>query len=223
MSRTIVVGDIHGCLAAFDALLDALALTSTDTLVTLGDYVDRGPDSKGVISRLIELKGQLNLVPLMGNHEEMMLAVLERRMEPFGWLNHGGVNTMDSYGFSGDLSVVTEEHRDFIRGLSTYYETDTHFMVHANYDPTLPLDQQPKDLLRWVKISELLPPPHLCGKRAVVGHTHDRRGEIFRVPHLVCIDTYCYGGRWLTALDVDTDQIWQASPDGDLLTDGEYL
>jgi serine/threonine protein phosphatase 1 len=217
MSRTIVIGDIHGCLSAFDALLNALALSSDDSLITLGDYIDRGPNSKGVIERLIELQDSVNLVPLMGNHEEMMLAVLDRRMEPFGWLNHGGVDTMDSYGFSGDLSVIPEEHRVFLRNLKTFHETPSHFMVHANYDPTLPLANQPEDLLRWIKISELLPPPHVSGKRAILGHTHDRNGEIFNIPHLVCIDTYCYGGKWLTAIDVETDEIWQANRDGELV------
>lgn len=217
MPRTIVIGDIHGCLLAFETLLDAIQIQPEDTLVTVGDYVDRGPDSRGVIERLLELEQQCNLVPLLGNHEEMMLAVLERRMEPYGWLNHGGVQTMDSYGFNGDLDCIPKTHRDFMKRMPSYYENDTHFVVHANYDPALPLADQPGDLLRWVKITEFLPEPHKNGKRAVVGHTHDRKGEIFEVPHLICIDTYCYGGRWLTAMELETNQFWQARPDGVLL------
>lgn len=214
MSRTIVFGDIHGCLAAFDTLLAAIQPESSDTIVTVGDYVDRGPDSKGVLDRLLELEQKLNLVPLLGNHEEMMLAVLEHRMEPYGWLNHGGVETMESYGFNGDLNCVPKSHIDLIKRMPSFFETDTHFVVHANYDPQLPLSEQPNELLRWLKITEILPDPHMSGKRAVVGHTHDRQGEIFEVPHLVCIDTYCYGGHWLTALELESGKIWQASPDG---------
>ena len=216
MPRTIAIGDIHGCLDALNALLDAIQPTRDDTIVTVGDYVDRGPDSNGVLERLLQLEQTTHLIPLMGNHEEMLNAVLERQMEPYSWLNHGGVETMDSYGFAGDLACVPKSHRDFLKRMEDFYENDTHFIVHANYDPGLPFAEQPSDLLRWVKISNVLPGPHLSGKRAVVGHTHDRQGDIFEVPHLVCIDTYCYGGKWLTALDLETGKVWQANPDGSM-------
>ncbi len=216
MRRTIAIGDIHGCLEALDALLDAIKPTKNDTIVTVGDYVDRGPDSRGVIERLMQLEETTNLIPLMGNHEEMLIAVLDRQMEPYGWLNHGGVETMESYGFSGDLNCIPPSHRDFLKRLGEYYENDTHFVVHANYDPDQELADQPSDLLRWVKISNVLPGPHLSGKKAIVGHTHDRQGEIFQVPHLVCIDTYCYGGKWLTAMELETGKVWQANPDGSM-------
>lgn len=214
MARTIVIGDIHGCLTAFDSILKLIDLTSNDTLVTVGDYVDRGPNAKGVLDRLLELEQKVHLVPIRGNHEDMMMDVLEGRMQPYGWLNHGGVETMDSYGFVGDLSCVPRSHRDLIGRMPSYYENDTHFVVHANYDPELPLDEQPSELLRWVKISQQLPEPHSNGKRAIVGHTHDREGKIFEVPHLVCIDTYCYGGKWLTALEIESGRIWQVAPNG---------
>src|SRR5438128_342790 len=74
--RTIAVGDVHGCKAALDALLAAIEPEPADTLVTLGDYVDRGPDSRGVLDRLIGLAGRCRLVPLMGNHEEALLDAL---------------------------------------------------------------------------------------------------------------------------------------------------
>jgi serine/threonine protein phosphatase 1 len=216
MPRTIVVGDIHGCLAALNALVNAIQLQPDDTLVTVGDYVDRGPQSRGVIERLIELKSQCTLVPLLGNHEEMMIEVIEGQTQPYGWLNHGGVETMDSYGFTGDLTCVPQSHRDFLRGLASYFENDSHFVVHANFDPNIELASQPTDLLRWVKISQQLPRPHVSGKRAIVGHTHDREGRVFIWPHLICLDTYCYGGKWLTALDIDTEQIWQSDRNGNL-------
>lgn len=217
MSRTIVIGDIHGCLKALDAVLRAVNLQSDDTLVTIGDYVDRGPDSKGVIERLIGLKDQVNLVPLLGNHEEMMLESLEKHAEPYGWFLHGGSTTMESYGFEGDMSVVPPSHLEFLRELKPYHETSTHFFIHANYDPRLPLAEQPPKLARWVKLTERIPGPHQSGKKAVVGHTHDPEGQIFRLPHLTCIDTYCYGGRWLTAMDLQSNAIWQATPEGQLI------
>ena len=214
MPRTIAIGDIHGCSAALDALLDAISLSPSDTLVTVGDYVDRGPDSKGVIDRLIALREKVNLVTLMGNHEEMMLDVLERRQEPYGWLNHGGVQTMESYGFAGDLKCVPESHMEFLRQLVPFYENETHFVVHANYEPSLALADQPTEYLRWIKLTERMPAPHINGKVAVVGHTHERQGNVVRTPHLICIDTYCYGGKWLTALDLDSGEVWQATKEG---------
>ncbi len=214
--RTIAVGDIHGCAAALKTLLDMIAPTPDDTIVTLGDYVDRGPDSRGVINQLIELRKRCHLVPLMGNHEEMMLEVVREKQPPYRWLQHGGVDTLDSYGFCGDMSVIPETHLEFFRSMKDFYETDSHFFVHANYDPNLPLEQQDVHTLRWQKLTEVTPGPHQNGKRAVVGHTHDRDGEIFKVRHLTCIDTYCYGGRWLTALDVTSGTIWQADSEGRL-------
>ena len=178
--------------------------------------MDRGPNSKGVISRLIELKDQCNFVALHGNHEEMMLDVVKEGQPPFRWLQYGGVETLDSYLFAGDMSVIPPEHRQFFDEMRDFYETERHFFVHANYDPALPLQEQGKFLLRWQKLTDSTPGPHVSGKQAVVGHTHDRGGEIFDLGHLVCIDTYCYGGGWLTALEVNTGQLWQADIDGEL-------
>jgi serine/threonine protein phosphatase 1 len=217
MPKTIVIGDIHGCLKAFNAILQALQLTPDDTVITIGDYVDRGPDSRGVIDRLIALRDQVQLVPLLGNHEEMMLEVLDKKVEPYSWFMHGGAKTMESYGFEGDMAIVPESHLEFLRNLLPYHETDTHFFVHANYDPRLPLAEQPPQLLRWVKLTERMPGPHQSRKKAVVGHTHDPEGQILKLPHLVCIDTYCYGGRWLTAMDIDTLSLWQATEEGELI------
>ncbi len=214
--RLIAIGDIHGCLASLDAILNAIAPTQQDTIVTLGDYVDRGSDSKGVIDRLIALSKQCQLKPLLGNHEEMMLDVVRDNQPPFRWIQFGGVETLDSYGFCGDMSVIPPAHRQFFDALLPYYETEKVFFVHANYNPKLSLDRQTPHALRWQKLTEFVPGPHISGKLAVVGHTHDRGGEIFMVKHLVCLDTFCYGGGWLTAMEFPTGKIWQADLEGRL-------
>lgn len=208
--RLIAIGDIHGCSAALDAVLNAVAPKPDDVIVALGDYVDRGNDSKGVIDRLIELSARCQLKALMGNHEEMLVGVMLDNHPPYRWLQFGGVETLDSYGFSGDMSVIPESHREFFRSLLPYYEADDVFFVHANYNPKLPLDRQTPNSLRWQKLTEVVPPPHINGKLAVVGHTHDRGGEIFSLRHLICLDTYCYGGGWLTAMEFPSREIWQA-------------
>ncbi len=214
--RLIAIGDIHGCSAALDAILAAIDPQAHDTLVALGDYVDRGPDTKGVIDRLIELRSKCELVCLHGNHEEMMLDVVRDTQPPFRWLQYGGVETLDSYRFAGDMSVVPQTHRDFFASMRDFYETDDFFFVHANYDPDLPLNEQPRQLVRWQKLTDVVPGPHQNGKRAIVGHTHDRNGEIFDIGHLVCIDTFCYGGGWLTAMDVNSGKLWQSNMAGEL-------
>ncbi|MDZ4851786.1 MAG: metallophosphoesterase [Pirellulaceae bacterium] len=212
--RVIAIGDIHGCSVALRSLVDLIAPQSDDTIVTLGDYVDRGPDSRGVIDFLIELPKQCRVVSLYGNHEEMMFEVVVDEKPPYDWLRHGGVDTLDSYGFVGDLRVIPETHREFLSGLADYFQTETHFFVHANYDPNRDLEEQPPELLRWIKLTDVMPTPHRNGLRAIVGHTHHRMGEILDLPHLVCLDTYCYGGFWLTAMDVESGQIWQVDSNG---------
>ena len=213
--RLIAIGDIHGCLSALEFLLEEIVPRPEDTIVTLGDYVDRGPDSRGVIDRIIELGRTCTVVALQGNHEEMMLDVIRDEKSPHRWLQYGGVDTLDSYGFVGDLKVIPEEHREFFRAMVDKYETKQHFFVHANYREEKPLEEQDIYSLRWEKLTERTPGPHISGKRAIVGHTHDRGGEVFDLGHLVCIDTYCYGGGWLTALDVHENRVWQSKLSGE--------
>lgn len=214
--RIIAIGDIHGCSAAFDLLIEAIQPTNDDTLITLGDYVDRGPDSKGVIDRLIRLGDTCKVVPLLGNHEEMMLEVVRDGKPHQRWLQFGGVETLDSYGFIGDLSVVSDEHLAFYGKMLDFYETEEHLFLHANYKPDVPVQELDVHTLRWQKLTEFTPGPHMSGKRVFLGHTHDRAGEIFDIGHLVCIDTYCYGGGWLTAIDAESQEVWQTNLEGQL-------
>jgi serine/threonine protein phosphatase 1 len=146
----------------------------------------------------------------------MMLDVVKQGQEPYRWLQYGGVETLDSYMFAGDMSVIPKSHHDFFDAMVDYYENDSHIFLHANYDPAKPLEALSVAELRWMKLTDVTPDRHHSGKRAILGHTHDRGGEIFDIGHLVCIDTYCYGGGWLTALDVDSGEVWQTDMDGRL-------
>lgn len=219
--RTIAIGDIHGCSAALATILRLVAPRPGDVVVTLGDYVDRGPDSRGVIDRLIDLEARGGLVPLLGNHEQMMLDAWERRDVPVrqnptmrGWLESGGLATLDSYGPSALLGDVPAEHLDFMRRCLPYHETDSHLFVHANYQEDVPLIHQTALMLRWESLHDFLPGPHRSGKVAIVGHTSQKSGEVLDRGHLMCIDTYCHGGGWLTAIDVGTGRVWQADRAG---------
>jgi len=214
--RTIAVGDIHGCLVAFDALINAAKIQASDTLVILGDFIDRGPDSRGVVDRLIELQERCRLVPLLGNHEEMLLAAREGKSDLRYWQKFGGRETLDSYGRLTDCSGISSAHVRFIQDCPLFFETETHIFVHANVAPNFPMAQQSTMDLLWRPVVEGEAGPHYSGKTVVVGHTPQPTGQVLDWGFLKCIDTQCYAGGQLTALDVDTDWIWQANLRGDL-------
>ena len=209
-SRVFAIGDIHGCARALDALVSALPISPLDIVVPLGDIVDRGPNSREVIEILMSLQSRCDLRPVLGNHDEMMLDVLDGA-PPKRWLKHGGTATLDSYGFCGNLDVVPSEHVEFLRSFSDIVELEDHFFVHGNYDPLVPLAEQSRRMMRWTSLVDHLPMPHQSGKAAVVGHTANKKGKILRQPKLTCIDTGCYGGGCLTAFEVYSGQIWQAN------------
>jgi serine/threonine protein phosphatase 1 len=219
--RTIAIGDIHGCSAALRALLEAIDPGPKDTLVTLGDYIDRGPDSKGVLDLLIEVAERCELIPLLGNHEELLLAARLNRQALERWLRCGGAQAVRSYGWVrgrrralGDL--IPADHWQFLASCCAFHETDTHLFLHAAYLPDLPLEAQPGEALRWRVTSASTAMPHCSGKVAVVGHTPQKSGEVLDLGFLVCIDTNCHRGGWLTALDVTSGQTWQADQAGRL-------
>jgi serine/threonine protein phosphatase 1 len=216
--RTLAIGDIHGCLRALTALLAAVAPAPGDRLITLGDHVDRGPDSRGVLDLLIGLyeDGRLTAA-LRGNHEQMMLEARSSRDACRMWLSCGGRAALASYGGvrndPRDLSRVPEEHWDFMeRCCVDYFETETHFFVHGNAYYDIPLDEQPWDMLRWELFHQ--PLPHVSGKVMVCGHTK-QQGRPRYVGHAVCIDTGIYDADgWLTCLDVGSGRLWQANERG---------
>jgi len=217
--RIIAIGDIHGYADALAALIDAIRPEADDTIVPVGDYVDRGPDTPRVLDDLIALAQRCRLVPLLGNHDEMVLDLYHGEPGLENWLSWGGEDTLLAYGCSHP-SQIPERHIVFLEGCVTYHETERHFFVHASYDPELPLDCQEPEVLRWVSIRFRPPGPHFSGKTAIVGHTVQRDGRILDLGHLKCIDTGCYCGGWLTALEVQTGQVWQADAEGRMRDEG---
>lgn len=218
MSRTIAIGDIHGCATALDRLLSAIKPTPRDTIIGLGDYVDRGMESARTIEILIELVSHCRLVPLIGNHEIMMYKALQGDKKDFEfWYQHGGSSTLASYG--GNLQKIPQHHLTFLSHCLRYYETDTHFFVHANYDEDVPLSQQVDEIIFWRHLDEYPPEMHFSGKTAILGHSPQVDGEVLDLGHVKVIDTFCYGDQWLSALDVNSGTIWQANTAGELRMD----
>ena len=215
--RTIAIGDIHGCSTSLRALLDAISPEPHDTIVTLGDYIDGGIDSRGVLDQLIAFEERRPLVALLGNHEEMMLAARKSAGELERWLQFGGQATLASYDGREQLRAVPQEHWRFLERCKLYHSAKNHFFVHANYEPrTLLLKGQNRNLLLWTNLRDYTPGPHYSGRIAIVGHTPQPNGEILNLGHLVCIDTNCWQGGWLTAFDVESGQVWQVDERGEL-------
>jgi serine/threonine protein phosphatase 1 len=220
--RVLAVGDIHGCLHALKTLLDLVAPRPEDLLVTLGDYVDRGPDSCGVLDLLIRLHSGGRLVALRGNHDQMMLDARDGLDGGDMWLACGGSETLASYGADDpnriDLSAVPESHWRFLQETCVdWYETDSHFFVHANAYPELPLIEQPRYMLYWEKLFQ--PCNHLSGKTMVCGHTRQLNGLPLVLGSSVCIDTGVYDSNgWLTCLDAASGRYWQANQQGRMRT-----
>lgn len=226
MTRHLAIGDIHGCFNALTSLVDFVALRPDDTIVTLGDYVDRGPDSSAVLDFIIELDKSHNLVPLRGNHEIMMLDSREKESWFHAWLRYGGDATLLSYAPSeddpGSFADVPDAHIDFLENkLVPYYECQSHFFVHANADANIALQDQTDPALYWRRYGN--PDRHCSGKIMVCGHTIQQSGLPVSNGNAICIDTWAYGDGWLSCLDVETGTIWQANEVGDRrsLTIGE--
>ncbi|MEM9410546.1 MAG: metallophosphoesterase family protein [Planctomycetota bacterium] len=213
MPRIIAIGDIHGCSDALERLIEEVNPQGDDVVVALGDFVDRGPNSYGVIEILLELVTRCRFVPLIGNHELMMFKGLRDKKEFDFWFQHGGSQTLASYG--GRVQNIPQHHLTFLSHCVRFFETDQHFFVHANYAPHLVLPEQPDELLFWEHITDFVPPPHASGKIAVVGHTPQLSGEIRNLGHVQIIDTFCYGDGWLSAVDLTSNDVWQATNHGD--------
>jgi serine/threonine protein phosphatase 1 len=214
--RLLAIGDIHGCLGPLNDLLAWVAPRPNDLLITLGDYVDRGPDSRGVLNRLIELKRTRPVICIRGNHEIMMVdAWRGGRAEQQMWFGVGGMQTLGSYGpspgITGTLADVPMEHWLFLQNeLVDHHESERFIFVHAGVEYSAEMDSQPTNSLFWEFLGRPgSPTGHYSGKIVICGHTSQKSGEPKVVPGAVCIDTYPHGGGWLTCLDAISGQYWQ--------------
>lgn len=206
----IAVGDVHGCAEELDELLESIAPTPDDLLIFLGDYVDRGPDSRGVIEQLIALESRCRLVTLMGNHDAALLAIVDGSLSLEYWDAIGGDATLASYGELDDPRAIEPAHVAWIRRCPRWFELPEHFFVHANYLPTVPLNEQPDDVRLWTSLRDCVPSRHVSGKIAVVGHTPQAGNRVLDQGHLLCLDTGCCYGGSLTAREIYTGGQWQA-------------
>lgn len=187
----IAIGDIHGCPKSLDALLHRLQPSTDDHLVFIGDYVDRGPDSKGVIDRLLTLRKAHTCTFLRGNHEAMMLDYLDH--EAFDlWSINGGLATMRSYLKDGSIPSIPTSHEAFVRNTRMYLETEQFIFVHAGLKAELTvaenLARDNEKVFLWER-SHLRAEGYAWEKTVVCGHT-PHAAPVDTEP-LICIDTGC--------------------------------
>jgi serine/threonine protein phosphatase 1 len=210
--RTLAIGDIHGCDVALDTLLRDVQPVAGDTIVVLGDVVDRGPNTKRAIELLLELGATCELKFIMGNHEEMMLEAYRTGQWMRDWLRFGGKEMLASYGDGFD--DVPAEHIDFLAGGLPYWETAAEIFVHASVDPFSPMEMQSPEWLRWERLRGD-ESPHTSGKPVICGHTAQKSGEPLVFDGWVCIDTWVYGKGRLSCLDVSSGQLYQSTQAGE--------
>ncbi len=216
------IGDVHGCSVALKTLLNTIPVSSSDTLVFLGDYIDRGFDSKGVIDQILDASERYQVITLRGNHEIMML---DARLDEPGyvstkeWLFFGGEETLASYNTNGAeewRNKVPVNHWEFLKRTKSYYEAGPYIFVHAGLERGIPLNEQSETSLFWKHPRE--PENYADDKLLICGHTSQKNGEIRKYNNTVFIDTYAYGGKWLSCLDVTSGLYWQANESGETNT-----
>jgi serine/threonine protein phosphatase 1 len=220
------IGDIHGELEKLEDLLEFLPLRAEDRLVFLGDYVDRGPDSKGVVDRLIALGRERDCTFLLGNHEAMFLDFLGWRGRSYfggdAFLLNGGDRTLASYGYF-DAEKSPEEpfalppgHDEFYRSLTLSHRDGDYLFVHAglDVDPRSEDDvdyvlrkARPEDLLWNRTLGDL---PHRLGVTVIYGHTPGPDLNVrWNLPFSIGIDTGAVYGGTLTAIRLPDESIFQ--------------
>jgi serine/threonine protein phosphatase 1 len=224
--RTIAIGDIHGSLTQFEALLQSIAPTKEDHIILLGDYVDRGPDSAGVLTRILQLQKTHRVTALMGNHEQMMLASRDGYDRLSEWLSVGGkatlasyfgpqVQTLPAHDLKDLVGWIPQAHWGFLETqLMPYLENDDHIFVHACAYADMDMHEQPDYMLRWTNCYEMA--PHQSGKTVICGHTSQKSGRPLNGGHFICLDTHAYAGQFLTAMDLNAGRLWQANAQGNV-------
>lgn len=210
--KIFAVGDIHGCYEKLVAMMKVLPWDrdNGDVLIFIGDYVDRGPQSREVVEYLVRLKRKGgNLVFLKGNHEKMLLDYYIQQRDQMLYVANGGGETIASYvegGIGRKAFVLPEDHLEFLLSLSLYYETDQYIFVHAGLRDGIPLEKQVEEDLLWIR-EEFIYSPYDWNRRVVFGHT--ALETPFVTPGKIGIDTGAVYGNKLTAVELPRMKFYQ--------------
>ena len=203
MGKIFAIGDIHGSIDRLQDLMQKIPIDfANDTLLFIGDYIDRGPGSVEVVEYLMALKKRVpEIILLKGNHEDMLEKYLDGT-DRFTYLLNGGQNTLDSYLSKtnrSDTFPIPTEHIDFYKSLRLYYETEAYIFVHAGLRPRIPLASQKTEDLLWIR-DKFIYSKYNFGKPVVFGHTPLEKPLV--EPNKIGIDTGAVYGNALTCVQL---------------------
>ncbi len=211
MPRTFAIGDIHGCLDKLEDLLNKIDPGAKDTLIFLGDYIDRGNAPAGVIDLLVELSSNTNCIFLKGNHEDMFLEFLEFGTNRAIYFANGGEATVKAYlGASSSnnlLEAIPDSHKKFFSQLRLYHEDNKYIYVHAGIRPGLPMHRQNQQDLIWIR-DEFIYTPTGMDKKIIFGHTPFSRPLVLK--DKIGVDTGAVYGGVLTAIYLEDETFIQS-------------
>lgn len=226
--KTYAFADLHG---RWDLLKEALAAIAIDAaknedeyqIITLGDYIDRGPESAKIIGTLMDLQtNEFPIICLKGNHEAMMVETIRAPLDPNWWIGNGGGHTLMSYGHPRegvyDPTVVPKEHLDWLNALPIMHVDDKRVFCHAWVDSSVPLDRQKEDSVLWTLYPAGAQYGHRLTNRHVIHGHHQFEEGPMQYKHRTNLDTFAwYTGRLVVGVFDDT----QAGPIGFLEVRGK--
>lgn len=217
--RLFAIGDIHGCDAELQVLLDELVenqdLSGDDLVIFIGDYIDRGPNSRGVVDCLLDFQRDFpSTIFLRGNHEDMLLQFLGfEGSEGWAYLQNGGAECLESYSvkFEGDSAALVrafpKEHISFYLNLQRYVITGKYVFVHAGLDPLRDIYAQINRDIFWIR-DEFISNIHHFDRTVIFGHT-PFRDLMFHLPYKIGIDTGLVFGNKLSCIDLTENRVLQ--------------
>ena len=202
MPRYIAITDIHGEYDKLQSVLSQIDIKNDDVFVFMGDYIDRGPKSKQVVDKIIEISNSYKTICLIGSHEYALLHAKEDEYYDYLFKNYGGPATVKSYGSFENIFKI---HGDFFNNLKFYYLTDKYLFVHAGINPDYDLEHQNEVDLVYIR-GKFIYSKHKLSQKIIFGHTEFDKPLIQE--DKICIDLGCgkYPYAKLCALILDDNK-----------------
>jgi len=198
--RTFVISDVHGYNNAFRKALKSIELKKTDTLILLGDLIDRGEDSKGVLDTvLLLIENNFNIICLKGNHEQMFIDAFDNIQSKINWLKNGGDITLSSF-YTSSINKIPSTYVDFIKSFKPYHSYNEFIFVHAGLNMNLDNPFIDENAILWMRDQENYYNEDWLQNRTIIhGHNPTIRFQIEEnvnnLKNIICIDNGCFLSR----------------------------